>query len=879
MPEKKDLEKISKMLEELGNKELEIGETKEGTPPGAAARIMPKEEVPVPEEPAEVEETGMIGEEVEEPLEDLGLQELLKDIEAGIREEVELEEIEEPPIPPVEAKEGEPKPPVQEEFLEEEAVPSPEVPEAEEEAALPPVVEEEAVPSLEEEIFDLPEDFVMEDLAVKEGPPSPLLAKEREERAVPEEEAVEVPEEAAEPEKGIPEIMEEEELSFELEELMKPVAEEEGEGIALEEVAAEEEIAPLEYPPEEVEIELSDEDILFIKNRLTRLTPTIASRIRNSIVRGELPEQEINHLLRLLLRDAPEEEIVNYIERVTGKRIVPARVIPEVITVERKPGVLGVIAETMGPVARVAGLFLLIVAILSVLYMVYLNRPLRANRYYKEGIVYLTGERYEKAEESFQKAAAIHQSVKQYDRYGWEYMLSGNYDEAEQKFTQGIELDRRVRNLLIRLHLARLYTVLEEYKKADDLYSQVLSKHPDEYEYIKLKGVNLIEWGKKRDPQRLDEAYELFNNAIQKKRKNSDPFFKMLDIEITRKNDEGVEYLYNYLSRSYPAAVDREVYTELAGYYLARERFGAIRDILLKVLKSYPGYPQAHYTFAEYYRVINNRRMQEDFLKATIRAENARELHYPWEKRDRVLLSNAYNDLGEIFYQRETAGMAAEAISYFKKAIEENRQNAKAYFNIAQAYFYRERNYPIARQYYEKAQSIGYKNNDLFYNLGLIHYYESSFSSALGYWSELSRIMPENPNLSNALGSAFLHLGKYNAALGEYLLLSEVYDRLIDSLGDIKPWNAYHRRIVLESAAVHNNLGVAYQKLYEATGNPEYQKNSLVSLYKAGELADVMGTERGKIQYNIQYIIHPGVVRGGMAISDELNDNYRFAVQ
>jgi tetratricopeptide (TPR) repeat protein len=227
----------------------------------------------------------------------------------------------------------------------------------------------------------------------------------------------------------------------------------------------------------------------------------------------------------------------------------------------------------------------------------------------------------------------------------------------------------------------------------------------------------------------------------------------------------------------------------------------------------------------------------------------------------------------------ETPGMAAEAITNFKKSIDQNPRNVEAYFNLAQVYFYKERNYELARRNYERARALNLIDRDLNYNLGLIYYYRGDFFRALSYWSDLSEEIPDNPYLSSAMGSAFLHLGTYHAALGEFLVLSEVYDGLVKNLGEIKPWRAYHKRILLESSAVNNNLGVAYQKLYEETGDSEYQKNSLLALYKAGELADIMGIDRGKIQYNIQYIIHPEVVRGDMAIHDELNSNYRFYVQ
>lgn len=182
---------------------------------------------------------------------------------------------------------------------------------------------------------------------------------------------------------------------------------------------------------------------------------------------------------------------------------------------------------------------------------------------------------------------------------------------------------------------------------------------------------------------------------------------------------------------------------------------------------------------------------------------------------------------------------------------------------------------------------------DLNYNLGYIYYHEGleerreymrerKFNQALDRWSDLSMSMPDNPHVANAVGNTLLHLGANEAALGEFLMLSEVYDGLVEMLGEIRPWSDQHKRIALEAAAVYNNLAVASYGIAEqaesTTQKAEYEKNALLALYKAGELADLMGAERGKIQYNIQKIIHPDIARARMAIHDNLSSNYRFSL-
>jgi tetratricopeptide (TPR) repeat protein len=577
-----------------------------------------------------------------------------------------------------------------------------------------------------------------------------------------------------------------------------------------------------------------------------------------------------------------------------------------VLRVERRPGPVERVVQNLGPLVRVAGLAAMVAVILGALFMLFVYRPLTARRYYQEGLEYVQRERYELAEERFQQGfkryAGVNFRVRWYNAFGWQYMVAGHYEAAQQKFHDGILLELRdtyadlpekkreaivqqpfdpgldIRNLDIRVNLARLHTILGDYARADLMYRQVVRTAP-RYEYVKLRGLNLIEWGKSGDPERLDEAYTLFSEAYERKPRNPDPLFRMLDIRVFRGNLEQVRQVHQYLKVRFPREVDPEVYTELASLYIDREVFDDVRDLLYRVLEDSPRYPPASYAFARYYQAVHDRDLQERFLLQAIEHETARVLELPWERRDRRLLSRAYNDLGGIYAARETPGMAAEAIRYFKKAIDQDQDNAEAYFNLAQVYFYRENNYDQALRNYRLAEDREYAPPDLHYNLGLIHFYRRNFREALNRWARLEEEVPGNPYLLGAMGSALLYMERYEAALGELLVLSEIYDGLIADLGEIKPWSAYHQRVLREAAVVYNNLGVAYQKLAETTGNPDHQRDSLVALYRAGELADVIGESRGPIQYNINYILHPEVIRGDMAIHDALSENYRFVYQ
>ena len=950
MPSDRDLEKIERMVDDLGDVEKKLGT---------------------------IDESYLEKGSVKEKERNEELNELLEDIAVGLEEEKELEGeevLKEKVEKPKEER-------VEEEKLSEEKISENEEMsvEAEAEEVISEKVEESEIGKKEAESnLDLPEDFDIEKLTKKEEPPEGFFKsdRKREEKIEEEEAKIESPEEALtrelegiiegieEGEEEVPESFEtafeeekseiekpEEELSMEevkkeeeaaelekeskeveppskeipemieeeleeeenVEEIEKEEEKKEGEEeVILEEelpeiediiseaeeeareepIEVEEEIKRSEAAPptkkisgletgeqkkKEFDLELSDEDIILITTKLKQITPELAVAIRDSILQSEIPADNLKGLLELLIRDAPEEEIKSYYESLTGKKLAIKR-IPEVIRVKKRPGPLAAVYENLAPMVRITALGVMAIAIIISIFMLFFYKPIKANKYYKSGIVYLKEGDYELADQNFKKGQNIYSRLDEYDIYGWEYMLMGNYDKAEEKFKEGIKKDKRYKVLLLRVHLAKLYSIQGDYKEADDLYSELLKQYPKKYEYVKLKGLNLIAWGK-INKNKLEEAYTLFSEANKNFPKESDAVIRMLYISILQDKFERVKKLYDYLNENYPNKYDSFVHSKLASYFVDKNEFTLAKQLLMELLAKFPNYPQIYYAYARYYEKIETKKDQEMMLKMAISKEESRKILYPWDARNRNLLSNAYNDLGKLYDNLEIPGKSAEAIRYFKKAIEENPSNKEAYFNIAQVYFYKEKDYKLAERYYLEARKKGFENKDLVYNLGILSFYKEDFSNAINYWIRLSERIPGNPNVSFALACAFLHMKKYNAALGELLNLSEIYDGFIKELGEIKPWKAYHKRILLNAAGVYNNLGVAYEKLYERTKNIDYQKKSLVSLYKAGEFADVIGIDRGTIQYNINYILHPNVIRADMAISDNVCLNYRFIHQ
>jgi tetratricopeptide (TPR) repeat protein len=800
-------------------------------------------------------------------------------------------------------------------------------------------------------------------------------------------------------------------------------------------------------------VELTEDDIGQIKTKLSTMSPVVATEVQDIIVKGTLPTDSMNRIVELLILDAPEQEIVEYVERVTGRKIAVPRIRRPVPVVARKPGVLGALAENLGPFVRASMLVGAILIVLAALFFVFFWNPYNASKHYKTALENIRERDWEQVESNIDNAAEfqnksphIFHGIRQYDNLGWTLMLAGNYSLAIDVFERGIrrELDKNqsirsikgIGNSRIFMRLAALFNVLGEYAQSEELHAFMLNdlvglksaayeapeinkiyqkpyiiqlldgtdfikkqkenlrdykrveseddrirktdevtfliaeriaehtslSKDDEYDFRMLRGENLIDEltsgsddFNSEEERRDDIARIQFQEAARKNRGEAAPLYKQLQIAILKDDYAQVVNLTDQILRRFPKSRDEEVQTGLARYYIEDENFSIVRDLLLMALSKksivYP-YPPAYAAYGAYYNVVGNNTLREEYLRAAIVAENKRVLPrtwnyrdrkfvawtdytnpnselrkservqaseqqvgnsallFPWDRTDFALLSSAYNGLGEIYALGESFENVAQSIQHFRKAIDPyltqpreeytfNPEVPEATFNLAQLYFYRVKDYDNAFKLYRAYQKAFEENklkkwdgsayspyvNDLYYNLGYLYYHQpknnqpQNWTKALEYWSKLEPILPDNPHLQMAIGNTLLHKGAYESALGRYLYLAEVYERLVDGLGEIKPWQDYDRRILGEAAAVYNNLGVTYQKLSEQKPIDNYQQNSLIALYTAGEYADILGEDRGNIQYNIYYIVHPEVVRSDMKINDDLSDNYRFTVQ
>ena len=249
-----------------------------------------------------------------------------------------------------------------------------------------------------------------------------------------------------------------------------------------------------------------------------------------------------------------------------------------------------------------------------------------------------------------------------------------------------------------------------------------------------------------------------------------------------------------------------------------------VLDRASKSIKRKDLYPEIQYQYARYKKLLSIFDEEEQHLKNALsifeRMKNEQIGKYESDKYQK-LLANVYNDLGE---NAEVSIQAnPEAEKFYIKAIEINKNFGKPYYNLANfALKYKPGGYREAKENYLKAESNGFVNDRLNYNLGWVYYKEEDYLNSFNRINRVFEKQPENSNLKFMIGTIFYKLGKYE--LSESILL-ENYLHFMDLKEMYDPLDPAEKedKVIMEMLKkISNNLGAAYQKRYEETLNSKY---------------------------------------------------------
>lgn len=634
-------------------------------------------------------------------------------------------------------------------------------------------------------------------------------------------------------------------------------------------------------------MEIDQDKALKIRNRINKLSDgLLRKKVRYAIMEAKLPNDILQQLIAMLILNEDEDNIRSFVDKYISDASVAEEepVQPAAEYGEKAPRRKVIYTEETkrakefkGDVQNVSKYFVLIIVIaiiLGALFYRLIFIPSASNRYYERGLSDLKRTDYKSAEMNFKTANdRFGPDMKWHNIFASNYILLKQYDAAKKKYSDALLYDPIDKETIYNFaKFYKTYVYPPRYDEALRLYSRLLKRSPDNFEYLDKTGTTYIEWGDRTsDPNErtklYDEAARLYQNYLAKKPKHVDSYFRLLDITIRQKQEKQIDDLYDAIDHINPNAVNVHTMTELAKFYTDRKRLDRSKLVLNKLIAANPSYDESYFEYARFLTI------NYDFPRAIKSITKAIQINPKSGK--------SYNLLGEIYFAYDKLpNNQVLAKEQFENAIKYSPNFYKPYANLGHIYFYNNMNFPEP----EKALSEAYNNykmaeqlmdkdtkDDLLsYNLGWLNYRYKLYNEAFNNFSDIYIDDPHNPILSFNLANIYFYLNNYKLALTEYDKAIDYFQALADRIDYINPELERHKEIYGQLTKSYNNRGVVFAELANGSKNPEYEKRALLDFYKAKDNASKINSIYNYAEYNIKYILNKGIKGRQPALDNEL---------
>ena len=630
-------------------------------------------------------------------------------------------------------------------------------------------------------------------------------------------------------------------------------------------------IGSVETASDEAELELSDNDLIKIQNKILTLTPKLQDVARRTIIDETISKPQLNTFVRMLLANKSTDEIQSYLENILGIDLAETGVEEEVFIegVERRKRP-SYIKESFLPLIKVAVLVFVVGLLGFLIYKSFIEPQVEGRDFFVRGIKKINTGMYSEAEDNFRKGEVkIGKKLKWYNEYGLEYRKQKEYDRSIKKFNDGLKLEPGDFDTTI--NLVETYTQYEKFDKAQNIYRQLLSRYPGNIKVFESLGDLYMFLGdKKKESVYYKKANRIYNKIIHRSWENLNGQFKVLLSHIRMDELKLVKEKFKQILAIKKNAYHSEVLTELAGYYQKKNMWNKSSRILKRIIAADKKNDTARFYAAKFFRHIENYNPAIENLHYSIK----------YSKNNPVY----HNELGEIYMLLPEPNTAL-AMESFKKAIEIEPRYYKPYINRGDIYYERlapgvggdlnlqDSNYDQARWNYEMAEKNlpkDFSNMKFFYNLGWLYYRKGMVETALIKWKNVYDKNPFHPVASFVMGNAYLHLKKTELAIAEYSKVIEYYKVITKKIHKVVPYKKRHKNVYGNLSYAYNNIGIAFERKYQITKNINWEKKALLSFWKARELSEKVGQLGAQYpKYNLKYILRRDVKRKAMAIAPE----------
>ena len=579
-----------------------------------------------------------------------------------------------------------------------------------------------------------------------------------------------------------------------------------------------------------------DKVIDSIKN----LSPLTRYHVLDAILNEKLDQASMRELLEALDSEKSNEDITELINRELGLSIKEYG----------KSGILELIPipnslKDYAHIIRVAAVFLILFVGIVLLSYQFVYKPIKANEYFKKGLADIYKGAYNNAEINFAQGNKLKpKQIKWFNRYGKAYIEREKFDSALAKIEGALNI--KPRDFDSRVLFGYYYRSKgekqlseEDYIKGEELYNDMLS-YVSKKNQLKTvydeRGILMISRAKNLSQTNYyDNAYNNYIQMINLFGDNVIARKRAMLIRIYQDNYKQVKALQEHINNLKSGYIDDDVYPKLARYLLNNNDFYGSRTLLEKILKKYPSNLEGIIGYADYQARLKHYEKARDILVNTALPmfENN-----PYRRGKEFV----YNMLGQIYYN---LGEFGNSINNFNAALEINKTYPDANYNLANLYFYQDKDYEKAKEHYQLAYDNlppELRGDKLLYNLSWIYYLNNEFDRAFEGFNALFQKNPSNSVVSYALGNSLLHLDRANLANGFYRnALNQILSRR-EKLGRLEMRTESDFFLLSYLASLYNNMGVSYAYNSTIENNTQNEREAFKNFVLASEYFDQIRT-------------------------------------
>ena len=229
-------------------------------------------------------------------------------------------------------------------------------------------------------------------------------------------------------------------------------------------------------------IELSPEDRKKVVIRISTFPKEAEVKIAKAIVNPKYSEEKVYPLVKALITHGKQEDIISKYEKLTGDKslhnVVLTRLSGEAYERKQK-SLLSIIEKNVLPIlARTAALIVMI-AVLVMFYVTILYPTYTASKYYKLGKKNIDENKYEYAEQNFNKAYQVQPRYKEIIAFARKFRDHERNFAAERKYEMAAQQrDDR----MLDFEYGEFLRDIDKYEKSLSMYNYWIDKKRDDLE-------------------------------------------------------------------------------------------------------------------------------------------------------------------------------------------------------------------------------------------------------------------------------------------------------------------------------------------------------------------------------------------------------------